>query len=410
MAAGGRLLRRDFVLLCQGQAVSTVGDAAYRVALGFWVLERTGSTALMGLVVAASLLPKVALAPWAGALADRLPRRSLLVAADLAAGTAALGVGLAAWSGRLSTPMLLVAAVVIGAAAAIFDPALLAAMPEVVPPARLGRGNAVLSVVYTGATMAGSALGGVAYGRFGAAALFVANGGSFLYSAASLLLLRSANERPVGSERSLTGAAWEAVRWVGSHRGVRALLAAGALAHLGVSAALLLLLARCDELANLGAAGYGAAMAGLSGGALVGFVVGSWRELPAKRRLDAFVAAGAAQAIALGAMGRLGSTPGIVLMAVAAGLAMAIESTVLTTALQLGVEPAARGRVFALRAALTTAVGLVANLAAGLLAERAAIAALLLGASFVVLAAVALAAASSAARQVLVTPAPEPPG
>ena len=403
MVASARLFGRDFLLLCQGQTVSTVGDAAYRVALGFWVLEHTGSTALMGAVMAASLLPKVVLGPWAGALADRRSRRALLVASDFGAGVASLAVGLAAWAGWLSAPLLLVATLVLGAAAAVFEPALLAALPELVPPSRLGQGNSVLSVAYAGATIAGSALGGVAYASLGAPLLFVGNGASFVYSGLSLLLLRAASDHPASAKRSLTGAVVDAIAWVGRHRGLRALLASAALAHLGVSAALLLVLAHSEQQATLGAAGYGAAMAGLSTGALLGFVGGSARELPARLRPAAFVLAGVVQAAALAAFGWTGSLWLGAMLGAVAGLGMSLESTVLATALQLAVEPATRGRVFALRATLLTTVGLVANLSAGLLAERLT-AQLLLGiAAGVILLGMMLVAASPGARQILAT-------
>ena len=59
----------NFFLLWQGQFVSAVGDVVYEIALGFWILAMTGSTALMGTLMAASTIPRVLLGPFAGSFA-----------------------------------------------------------------------------------------------------------------------------------------------------------------------------------------------------------------------------------------------------------------------------------------------------------------------------------------------------
>jgi MFS family permease len=74
-----RLWTSGFVILWQSQLVSTVGDAIYGIALGFWVLSATGSTALMGALMAASTLPGVLIAPVAGVLIDRTAKKRLLI-------------------------------------------------------------------------------------------------------------------------------------------------------------------------------------------------------------------------------------------------------------------------------------------------------------------------------------------
>ena len=66
-----RLWTPSFLVLWQSQLVSTIGDAIYTIALGFWILDVTGSTALMGALMAASMLPGILVAPFAGVLIDR---------------------------------------------------------------------------------------------------------------------------------------------------------------------------------------------------------------------------------------------------------------------------------------------------------------------------------------------------
>ena len=79
------------------------GDFIYEPALGFWVLQETGSTALMGSLMAATLLPRV--------LVDRLGRKWVTVLTDLIRAVAVTGVALAAFAGALEVWMAFVCGV-----------------------------------------------------------------------------------------------------------------------------------------------------------------------------------------------------------------------------------------------------------------------------------------------------------
>ena len=77
------LRERPFRLLFIGQAVSLLGDGMVGVALAFAVLDLTGSASDLGIVLAARTVPLVGFLLAGGVWADRLPRRALMVAADL---------------------------------------------------------------------------------------------------------------------------------------------------------------------------------------------------------------------------------------------------------------------------------------------------------------------------------------
>src|SRR5690242_8130952 len=83
------LRHRDARLLLVGQTASLLGDRALFLALGIWVKTLTGSNAAAGMVFFLFVAPTL-LAPLAGLVVDRLPRRSVLVATDVAAGAAVL--------------------------------------------------------------------------------------------------------------------------------------------------------------------------------------------------------------------------------------------------------------------------------------------------------------------------------
>lgn len=90
-----KLWNKNFFLLWQGQMVSVLGDVFYLMALNFWMLEITGSTALMGMLSAVTMLPKIILGPFAGVFVDRWDRKKLIVLTDLIRGVIVTFVGIA---------------------------------------------------------------------------------------------------------------------------------------------------------------------------------------------------------------------------------------------------------------------------------------------------------------------------
>ena len=74
-----KVWNRNFLLLWQGQMVSVLGDALYDIALNFFVLELTGSTAIMGTVMALVTIPRIILGPISGVIVDRYDRKKLIV-------------------------------------------------------------------------------------------------------------------------------------------------------------------------------------------------------------------------------------------------------------------------------------------------------------------------------------------
>lgn len=109
----GKLWTLNFFLLWQGQLVSALGDVVYEIALGFWVLAVTGSTGLMGTLMAASALPRILIAPFAGVIVDRCNRRNMLVLMDLIRGVVITAVGTAALLGFVEIWMVFAAGVIL---------------------------------------------------------------------------------------------------------------------------------------------------------------------------------------------------------------------------------------------------------------------------------------------------------
>jgi MFS family permease len=137
------LREREYRLLFIGQAVSLLGDGMVNVALAFAVLELTGSASDLGLVLAARMVPLVGFLLAGGVMADRLPRRTVMVAADVVRLASQGAIAALLIAGEAHIWQLAALSAVTGSATAFFNPASTGLMPAVVSPGRLQQANAV---------------------------------------------------------------------------------------------------------------------------------------------------------------------------------------------------------------------------------------------------------------------------
>ena len=171
--------------------------------MGALLIARTGQATWAVLVAAAAFLPIGLLSPVGGALADRLPRRPVMIAGySVAAAVSAVLAGLVA-AGH-EDPALLVALVTVeGSAMALTGPFQQAVLPDLVPPADFLPAIALNSAQWNLGRIAGPAAAGVAIAAFGYPVAFAANAVSFLAVVAALLFVRFAPPAGRAGERLL---------------------------------------------------------------------------------------------------------------------------------------------------------------------------------------------------------------
>lgn len=178
-----KLWNKDFFLLWQGQLVSYLGDVIYSFALSFWVYNVTGSPALMGILQATSMLPRLIIGPFAGVLVDKWDRKKIIVIADFIRGVLSTFVGVAAINGFLEIWMVFVVGIITSICAAFFNPAITSVKPDIVDKSKLVKANSITSMAQAGASTLGSVVSGVIYVAIGASYMFLFNGIAYLFSA-----------------------------------------------------------------------------------------------------------------------------------------------------------------------------------------------------------------------------------
>ncbi|MFF3605272.1 MFS transporter [Streptomyces sp. NPDC002463] len=225
-AVGHNLLRdRDFLLFAGGQGASALGDALSKTALPLLVLALTGSGLHMGVIAMLSVLPMMLIGVPAGAWADRLDRRRMMLWSDVGRALLVGAVPLAAWLDLPVLPVLYAVAVPVGVLYAVFEAACLSCVPSLVGRERLGEANSLLSIGNALGYIAGPALAGVLVTGIGGAGTLAVDALTFAVSAVSLMLIR----RPMQSAREQAPAPMrrqvlEGFRFIAGHRLLRAAL------------------------------------------------------------------------------------------------------------------------------------------------------------------------------------------
>src|SRR4051794_34236478 len=157
----GVLRLREFRLLFAAQAISWFGDRMVSIALAFAVLGLGGSASDVGLVLAFRMVPLVATLLAGGVIADRVSRRAVMVAADLARVLTQGAIALLLITGHASIWALALLSGATGAATGFFNPASTGLLPAVVPAERLQEANGVRATALSGGEIVGPAIAGV---------------------------------------------------------------------------------------------------------------------------------------------------------------------------------------------------------------------------------------------------------
>jgi hypothetical protein len=292
---GGLLWHRNFRLLWTGETISGAGSAM--AAAGVPLLAVTvlhASTFAVAALTAAAYLPWLVIGLPAGAWADRLPPRPLMIICDVIAALLYASLPIASWLGVLTTLQVVLVALLAGAANVLFATAYQILLPALVGAGDLVEGNARLQGGAAAAAIAGRGAAGLAAQAVGAATALLFNAGSFLVSAACLLRIRAGPvpRRPGGSASTVRAEIAQGLRLIARDRYLRPLTCYGAAANLAYSGSTGLLVVFLVRVAGFGPAAVGLLLGTASAGGVLGATIA--------RRLTRWL--GTARALLLGAL------------------------------------------------------------------------------------------------------------
>ncbi|MEW6338496.1 MAG: MFS transporter [Acidobacteriota bacterium] len=366
------LRHRDFRVFFYGQAVSVTGTWMQSMAQAWLVYRLSGSPLVLGILWAVRFGPSLVLAPLAGVVADRFPRRSLVLATQAASLLQAAALAALTLSGTVRTWHVLLLALFQGVVDTLDMPARQTLQVDLVGVEDLQSAVSLNSSAFNLARMLGPALAGVLVAEFGEGVCFAANAVSYVAVLASLFALRVP---PVAAapSRSLASELLEGFRYALAETRIRrVLVAVTVISVLGMSYSSLLPVLAGDVL-GAGARGYGLLLGGAGLGAILGALTAASRSSRGLPR-GATALGQAALGASLIGLAVSASLPGAVSWLVAIGFVIAVQLSTTNAFLQTTAPPHLRGRIVSLYIWLFVGVSPLGGLAAGALAERAGVA------------------------------------
>ncbi|MCK5933961.1 MAG: MFS transporter [Fulvimarina manganoxydans] len=264
---------RAFALLWTATLISNIGTWMHDVGAGWLMTTLDPSPAVVTLVQAATTLPVFLFGLLAGALADRLDKRRMLIAINAGLFLVVALLAFLVWLGEMTPLLLILFTLIIGTGAAFMAPAWQAVVPQLVPREALKPAIALNSMGINISRAIGPALAGILIAGIGLAAPFALNAASFLVIIAALLMWRPEPRplrQPAGSILSEMATGLRHVR----HNAAMLATLVRALAFFLFASAvwsLLPLIARASE--GGGSALYGILMALIGAGAVTGAFV-----------------------------------------------------------------------------------------------------------------------------------------
>ncbi len=368
-SALAKLWNFNFVLLWQGQFVSAIGDVMYAIALGFWILNRTGSTALMGSLMAVSTIPRIVIAPFAGVYIDRANRKSVLIGMDLVRGVIVTFIGIAAYAEFIQVWMVFAAGVIISFCGAFFTPAVLSSIPDIISKERTVQANSALSTIYTSSGIIGNSAGGFLFKILGAPFMFLFNGLSYLFSSIMLFFVKIPRIIHPHEPQHFMADMKDGFAFIWKFRGLRTMVVLAFLMNFFANIGIMLFVPLFQQHRHLGPGLYGLAMAFYTGGMFLGYLLTSAIKVPPDKRYDIFLYSATVGCLAVIGIPLTLIFPIMAALAIVGGLASSVVNSLILGVMQLTTPQHQRGKVFAFLGSMTQGAVPVAYAVGGVLAE-----------------------------------------
>lgn len=357
--------RRDLPLLALAVAVSAAGDIIALYALALHLQATTGSGLAVAGVFAANWLALVVLAPWTGALVDRVETRMALIVASVA--QAIVAAALAATPG---TAGILGLAALLGAGAAVAVPAEFALVPAVAGDRGAAAANGRIETARYAGYFGGPLVAAVLFATSGPGVALLVDSASFVAVAIAACFIRGRRTPAPALERGARGRARDGFVLLGADRQLRLVIAVLVASLLAMSASISADVFFVRETLHTGGFGVGLLMAAWT----LGMIAGAVRvapKLPASVLATAAVAGAAAQGGGKLVAAAIALLPAALLLYGLGGVAHGVKNVAARTLIHERVPGDAHGRAFAAYAALRNGAELGALGIGGLLVDLA---------------------------------------
>lgn len=215
----------NYRIFYYGQSISLIGTWVQNIAMGWLIYRLTGSGLLLGTVAFAQQIPALFITPFAGVLADRFNRRTVLITAQFAAMLVAFILAFLVLSDKITVPLILVLAGTNGIILAFDTPFRNSFVPDMISGREdLGNAIALNSSLYNLARFIGPPIGGLLIAAVGEGWCFFINGVSFLAVIISFYTMKINVKRRIKAQKSVFKDLKEGIKYAVKEKPIRYLL------------------------------------------------------------------------------------------------------------------------------------------------------------------------------------------
>ncbi|MFZ4894596.1 MFS transporter [Plantibacter sp. Mn2098] len=358
----------NFRLFTIGHIVATTAIGMQRITQDWLVLQLSGSVAAVGITVALQFAPMLFFGLYGGVLADRYPKRVLLMITQSIAAVLAVVLSVLALTGSVQVWHIYLIAFILGLVTVVDTPARQSFVTELVGPARLPNAISVNSAVYQLGQLIGPAVGGIMITAIGSGWSFAVNAVACAGVVLTLSLMNVAALMPAPVVARAKGQLVEGLRYTVRKSAILWTIVMLAFVSVFALNMPVLLAAYASDVFDIGAGGYGLLNSLVAAGALAGAIASTRRG-----GVDLRIVLGAAAA--LGALQALtGVMPTLALfgaLLIAGGVASLLFITAANSLVQLSSNTAIRGRVMSVYVLVLLGGQAVGGPVMGWLVERA---------------------------------------
>lgn len=364
---------KNFFLLIQGQFVSMIGSEIASIILMLKIKELTNMASLMALSMVIFSLSSVLFTSLAGGLADRYSRKNIILLCDIISGLFSITIGVGMFflfqSKTITIIIILFAQFVIGSLMGVFEPSVLAMIPDLVKKENLEKVNSIKGIFHQIAILGGQSLGGILFKILTTPLLFIFNGVSYLLSALSEMFIKVEENHTHASKKHAPyfQSIKEGLNYIKNNKGIRNLILQFAFFNFLTSPFIVLLPFHIEKKMGLGVEWFGYIMAIFGAGVCTGFLLSGLLKIKKENKAKAVLICFIIIAIILVLFQFINNLFVLCLLAFLIGFPFAIYNLLCETSVQLSVASDIRGRILGIFGALTSAMAPLGMAIAGLI-------------------------------------------
>ncbi|UCF71194.1 MAG: MFS transporter [candidate division WOR-3 bacterium] len=363
------LHHRNFRLFWFGQMVSLVGTWMQNVARGWLVLQMTNSPFLLGLVSMLGTLPVLFVAPFGGALADNLNKRTVVITTQITAMVLAFALATLVLTKQIQYWHILVLASILGVTMAIDSPTRQSFIVEIVGKKDLLNAIALNSSIFNLARIVGPAMAGLIISAIGIVLCFYLNGISYLAVIIGLFMMKG-NFNPTNRKRThVLRDIREGFGHARRDKNIMSLILLVALSSIFIMPFAMLMPVFARDILKVGAKGLGMLLASAGVGALIGAL--SLAFLSDYRKKGRFVIAGTTSFVIATILFSLSNTYYVsLILLLFLGWGMVMQNASINSLLQTITPDHLRGRIMSLYVLFFIGMMPFGSLQAGFIADH----------------------------------------